>query len=63
MPEAYFQQLEDQGNKRARKVRKRAEAAWDSDNLAKMTKRWNKMRLKQRTVLMRKVRLNTLKGF
>ena len=62
MPEACFQQLEDQGNKRARKVRKRAEAAWDSDNLAKMTKRWNKMRLKQRTVLMRKVRLEYAKG-
>ena len=60
MPEACFEQLEDQGNKRARKVRKRAEAAWDS--LAKMTKRWNKMLLKQRTVRMRKVRLEYAKG-
>ena len=47
-PEDYAERLEAQGRKRDKQVRR--------DSLAKMTKRWNKMLQKRRTVCMRKER-------
>jgi hypothetical protein len=53
-PEDYAERLEAQGRKRDKQVRR--------DTLAKMTKRWNKMLQKRRTVCMRKERLEFTAG-
>jgi hypothetical protein len=59
IPEACFEHLEAQGNKRARKMRKRAETDWDSR--ANLNGRWTKIQRKQRTVRMRKERIEHTK--
>ncbi len=53
-PEDYAERLEAQGSKRDKQVRR--------DSLAKMTKRWNKMLQKRRTVCIRKERLEFTAG-